>query len=72
MNNIAIDETRWYKRGVRLAELWIEAGGSLDSDGPNTHHEPFYNGFIDTINKEREKTIDNDQHIPTFLLPYLR
>jgi hypothetical protein len=52
------ERDRWYARGVRLAKLWIEANGSLDRDGPNTPHDPFYNGFIDTINEERAKTVD--------------
>jgi hypothetical protein len=43
-----------YARGVRLANLWVEAGGSLDADGPNTRDEAFYNGFIDTINELRK------------------
>lgn len=48
-------EGECYKRGKEMALTWIEEGGSLDADGPDTNNEAFYNGFIDTLAEARTK-----------------
>ncbi len=42
-----------YLRGQVAAWLWIDGGGSLDADGPDTRDEALFNGFIDALAQER-------------------